>query len=137
MIRDGAAAERARLEPAFADQAREKGRMVLDRQLGAERPILGAERVQGVRVRRDDALERIALERRDVAPREVLERRLVAEAPREVAAIELLVAEHGEVDVRGAQQARDGAQRALVAQLEAALAYPPQHVAAADVAQAL
>ena len=59
--------------------------------------------MQHMRVGGDDAVEAVAAEQRDVAPRQILERRLVAEPAGDVAAVQLLGAEHGEVDAGAAQ----------------------------------
>ncbi len=88
-----------------------------------------------MRVRRDDAAERITAQRGDVAPCQILERGLVAKAAGDVAAVQFLRPKDGEVDPGAAQQQDQGPERALGAQVEGAVAQPEQHVAPALVGQ--
>ena len=109
--------------------------MVDDLVAAAEGRILVLEGMKGVRIGGDDAREAVLGQRGDVAPGESLERGFVAEAAGEIAAVELLLAEHGEVDAGPAQQLDERAQRALVAQIEGAVAEPQQHVGLALLRQ--
>ena len=86
------------------------------------------EGMESMRIGGDDPREAIPGQRGDVAAGEILEGCLVAEAAGEIAAVQLLLAEHGEIDPGLAQEPDERAQRALVAQLEGAVAEPQQHV---------
>ena len=102
--------------------------MVHDLVVAVEGRYSFLQHMEGVRIGGDDALEAVPGQRRDVAAGEILEGRLVAEAAGEIAAVAFLLAEHGEVDPGLAQQPDERAQRALVAQVEGAVAEPEQHV---------
>ena len=86
-------------------------------------------------VGRDDAAERVTAQRGDVARCQILECGLVAEPPGDIAAVQFLRTKDREVDPGTAQQQDQGAERALGAQVEGAVAEPEQHVALALVGQ--
>ena len=116
-------------------ELQQEGGVVDDGYVEAEGLVLVAERVQHVGVGGDDAVERVTAQRGDVARCQILECGLVAEAPGDVAAVQFLRTQDREVDPGPAQQQDQGAERALGAQVEGAVAEPEQHVALALVGQ--
>ena len=115
------------------DQVGQEGGMVQHPVVAAQRRVFVAQDVQRVPVHRQDGGDAVAAEHRDVAAGEVLERYLVAQPAGEVATVQFLGAKHRDVHRCPAQHRDKGAQAALVAPVEAALANPQQQVGVADV----
>ena len=101
----------------------------------AEGRIFVLQAMQDMGIGGEDPREAVLGEQRDIAPGEILEQSLVAEAPGDIAAVELLGADHGEIDLRLAQQPDQAAQGPLAPQLEGGVAQPEQDVGALHIRQ--
>ena len=130
MVGDAAGLAAARLQRAGAQQFVDEGAVVQYLVVAAEGAVFVLQHMEAVRVAADDAGEAVFRQGRDIAPGQVLEGRLVAQPARHVAAVALLQAEHGEVHRGCLEDLHEGAQGALVAHVEGAVADPEQHVGA-------
>ena len=91
---------------------------MLNLEAPAEVRIFIANRIEGVRVSGDNALERSLAERGDVGAREHLVQPFFANPTHVVARIRLRVVQNSEVDAGFAQQCRERLADALVARVE-------------------
>src|SRR5262249_37333108 len=100
-------------EAALLHEGGQEGRVMEHGVIAAERPVLILQTMQDVRIGRHDAPERYGIERCDIASRKLLEGRLVAEPARDISAVALETAEHGEIHIRRLERLDQRAQRAL------------------------
>ncbi|MCY1420066.1 hypothetical protein D9M71_356770 [compost metagenome] len=135
MIGHAAALVLAQVELARLDQFGHIGAVVLYQVVAVEGPVFVFQHVETVRVAGDDALEAVLGQGLDVASGQQLEGRFITQATGHVATVALFQAEHGEVDLGGLQYFDEGAQGALVAHVEGAVAHPEQHVGGFLVAE--
>ena len=82
--------------------------------------------METVRIAGDDAREAILRQGGDIAGGQRLEGRLIPQAARHVATVTFFRTEDGEIHPGGAQHLHEGAQRALIAHVEGAIAQPQQ-----------